>query len=49
MFQTFGMKGNKNPGAKTSLKEEKRKKINDKQRNIRRNRIGRSKDMRIQG
>ena len=49
MFQTFGMKGNKNPGAKISLQEEKRKKISEKQRNIRRNRIGRSKDMRIQG
>lgn len=49
MFQTFGMEGKKSPGEKTSLKEEERKKINEKQRNIRKNRMGRSKDMRIQG
>lgn len=48
MFQTFEMEGNKSLGAKTSLKEEETKKINEKQRNIRRNRIDRSKDMRIQ-
>lgn len=49
MFQTFGMEGKRSPGEKTSLKEEERKKINEKQRNIRKNRMGRSKDMRIQG
>lgn len=30
MFQTFGMERKKRPGAKTSLKEEGRKKINEK-------------------